>query len=107
MLNDSFARCKSLFADNADTVLRAQENRLRRVVLQKGNLVSNVRMNSRGVNARVTIEGVAGLSSLAECTPEAAETVLKAATRDAMFLHSHAPKNKPMLPSPCTGLILP
>ncbi|MCQ2453052.1 MAG: TldD/PmbA family protein [Clostridia bacterium] len=107
MLNDSFARCKSLFADNADTVLRAQENRLRRVVLQKGNLVSNVRMNSRGVNARVTIEGVAGLSSLAECTPEAAETVLKAATRDAMFLHNHAPKNKPMLPSPCAGLILP
>lgn len=107
MLNDYLFECKSLFADGVDTVLRAQENRTRRVVLQQGNLVQNVRASSSGVNARVTRNGVAGFSSMAEYSSKAAETVLQAATRNAIFLDNHAPKGKPMLPRPCSGIFTP
>ena len=92
MLNDILKAKKSLFADGVQTVLRGQENRNRRVVFLQGNLVGNVRSETRGVNARVCKNGVYGFSSMAEYSRSAADAVLKAATQNALFLNGHAPK---------------
>ncbi|MBQ7643935.1 MAG: TldD/PmbA family protein [Spirochaetales bacterium] len=93
MLYDILKTKKSLFADGVQTVLRGQENRNRRVGFLQGNLVVNARSETRGVNARVCKNGVYGFSSMAEYSRSAADAVLKAATQNALFLHSHAPKN--------------
>lgn len=90
---------KSLFDSSCDTELRLQENRNRRVALVGGNLVQNVRTQSSGISARVYKNGVFGFSSIAECTPEAAERVLRAASENALFMSTHAGKGKAMLPS--------
>lgn len=92
MLQDILEAKKNLFADGVQTVLRGQENRNRRVVLLKGNLVQNSRGESRGINARVHDHGTYGFASIAEYTPEAAEKVLKAATENAAFLAKHSTK---------------
>ena len=105
MLNDILKTKKSLFADGVQTVLRGQENRNRRVVFLQGNLVGNVRSESRGVCARVCKNGVNGFSSMAEYSKSAADSVLKAATENALFLHNHAPKNLPAQPSYGTGIV--
>ena len=105
MLKDILKSKKSLFADGVQTVLRGQENRNRRVVFLQGNLVANVRSESRGVNARVCKNGVYGFSSMAEYSKSAADSVLKAATENALFLNAHAPKREPALPSYGRGII--
>ena len=105
MLNDILKAKKSLFADGVQTVLRGQENRNRRVVFLQGNLVGNVRSETRGVNARVCKNGVYGFSSMAEYSKSAADAVLKAATQNALFLNSHAPKNVAAQPSYGTGIV--
>ena len=105
MLNDILKTKKSLFADGVQTVLRGQENRNRRVVFLQGNLVANVRSESRGVNARVCKNGVYGFSSMAEYSKSAADSVLKAATENAKFLDGHAPKGQEALPSYGTGIV--
>ena len=105
MLNDILKAKKSLFADGVQTVLRGQENRTRKVVFLQGNLVGNVRSETRGVNARVCKNGVYGFSSMAEYSKSAADAVLKAATENALFLHSHAPKNLAAQPSYGTGIV--
>jgi len=92
MLQDILSKKTSLFADGFQTVLRGQENRNRRVVLINGELSANVRSETRGVNARVTKEGVQGFSSMAEYSEAAAEAVLKAASENALFLATHAPR---------------
>ena len=43
MLQDIIQSKTALFADGVQTVLRGQENRNRRVVILKGNLVQNSR----------------------------------------------------------------
>ena len=105
MLNDILKAKKSLFADGVQTVLRGQENRNRRVVFLQGNLVGNVRSETRGVNARVCKNGVYGFSSMAEYSKSAADAVLKAATQNALFLNSHAPKNLAAQPSYGKGIV--
>ena len=105
MLNDILKAKKSLFADGVQTVLRGQENRNRRVVFLQGNLVGNVRSETRGVNARVCKNGVYGFSSMAEYSRSAADAVLKAATQNALFLNGHAPKSLPAQPSYGTGIV--
>ena len=105
MLNDILKTKKSLFADGVQTVLRGQENRNRRVVFLQGNLVGNVRSESRGVCARVCKNGVYGFSSMAEYSRSAADSVLKAATENAIFLNSHAPKNLAPQPSYGKGIV--
>ncbi|MBP5734104.1 MAG: TldD/PmbA family protein [Lachnospiraceae bacterium] len=92
MLQDVIGSKKGLFADGVQTVLRGQENRNRRVVILKGNLVQNSRSEGRGISARVHDHGTYGFASIAEYTPEAAEKVLKAATENAKFLAKHATK---------------
>ena len=90
MLDDIISARKAHFADGVQTVMRGHENRSRRVVLMKGNLVSNGRSESRGISARVTKNGRCGFASIASYTPEDAETVLKAATENAVFIDERA-----------------
>ena len=90
MLNDIISAQAKNFADGVQTVLRGHENRSRRVVLLKGNLVQNSRSESRGISARVTKNGRYGFASTASYTEKDAETVLKAATDNALFLDARA-----------------
>ncbi len=103
MLQDIIKSKTGLFADGVQTVLRGHENRTRRVVLLKGNLVQNARSEGRGINARVNNNGTFGFASIAEYTPEAAEKVLKAATENALFLGRHSGRNIALPASTGTG----
>ena len=105
MLQDIIGSKTALFADGAHTVLRGHENRNRRVVLLKGNLVGNSRSEGKGINARVNNHGTFGFASIAEYTPEAAEKVIRAATENAAFLAKHSGRNIPLPPSPGRGII--
>ncbi len=107
MLKDMITPRKALFADGVQTVLRGHENRSRRVVLLKGNLVQNSRSESRGVSARVTKNGRYGFSSIASYTGEDAEKVLKAATENALFLDARAKKHGRSYPALPGGLVAP
>ncbi len=99
MLDDNISAKSSLFPDKAHTELRVQENRTRKVSLVQGNLMGNQRTQSAGTSARVYINGVYGFSSMAECTGDAAETVLKAAHQNALFMDLHAGRGKGALPA--------
>ena len=55
MLTDIYEAHKALFEDGVQTVLRAQENRYRRVGIIKGNITTNSRNESRGISARICI----------------------------------------------------
>ncbi len=99
MLQDIIGAKRELFADGVQTVLRGHENRSRRVVLLKGNLVQNSRSEGAGINARVNNHGTFGFASIAEYTPEAAEKVIRAATENALFLGRHSGRNVPLPPS--------
>ena len=105
MLQDIIRSKTELFADGVQTVLRGHENRNRRVVLLKGNLVGNVRSEAKGISARVNSNGTFGFASIAEYTPEAAEKVIKAATENALFLGRHSGRNIVLPPSYGTGVI--
>lgn len=98
MITDIISCKKPLFSCDADTELRIQENRNRRVAFFGGNLTANVRAEVSGISARVYKNGVYGFSSIAECSAEAAERVLKAADENAAFMSTHAGKGKGMLP---------
>lgn len=105
MLQDIIGNKRELFADGMQTVLRGQENRTRRVVLLKGNLVQNSRSEARGINARVNRNGTFGFASIAEYTPEAAEKVIRAATENAVSLARHSAKHLALPPSAGSGFI--
>lgn len=105
MLQDIIGTQRKLFADGVQTVLRGQENRTRRVVLLKGNLVQNSRSEGSGINARVNNHGTFGFASIAEYTPEAAEKVIRAATENALALGKHSGRNTPLPASLGTGII--
>jgi len=98
MLEDYISNKKSLFNTGVHTELRAQKSRSRHVSLIQGNLTGNSRTESSGTSARVYQNGVYGFSSMAECSGHAAETVLKAATENAMFMDRHAGRGKGALP---------
>ncbi len=66
MLQDIIGSRKELFADGVQTVLRGHENRNRRAVLLKGNLVQNARSEAAGISARVNNRGTYGFASIAE-----------------------------------------
>ncbi len=105
MLQDIIGTKAALFSDKGQTVLRGHENRNRRVVLLKGNLVQNSRSEARGINARVNIDGLFGFASIAEYTPEAAEKVIRAATDNARFLSRHTDQKMILPPSIGTGTV--
>ena len=105
MLQDLIAGKAALFSSGAQTVLRGHENRNRRVVLLKGNVVQNSRSEARGTNARVNLNGTFGFASIAEYSAEAAEKVIRAATENARFLSRHSGRNVALPPSPGSGAI--
>ena len=105
MIADILTPQAARFADNAQTVLRGHENRSRQVALLKGNLVQNSRSESRGISARVTKNGRYGFSSVASYTEKDAETVLKAATENALFLDSRAAGGRTVYPALAAGAI--
>ena len=95
----------SLFSPGVHTELREQKSRSRQVALIQGNLTGNARMESSGTSARVYENGVYGFSSIAECSGDAAETVLKAATDNAGFMDRHVGRGKEPLPViPCSQI---
>ena len=99
MLQDILQAKTALFADGVQTILRGHENRVRRVTFLKGNLVGNVRSETRGISARVMKGGVYGFASTAGYSADDAESVLMAATRNAEFLDTHAGKHTMLPPS--------
>lgn len=104
LLKDVITSKKHLFTEGVHTELRAQMNRKRRIGLVAGNLTANERTETSGVSARVYKNGVYGFSSLAECSEEASEAVLKAATENALFMDRHVQKGKSMFPAIETGV---
>ena len=96
MLQDLISSKKNLFNDSVHTELRAQVNRSRKVILLAGNLITNTRSENSGVSARVYKNGVYGFSSMAEYNDYAIESVLKAATDNALFMDKHINKVKGM-----------
>ena len=98
MLEDHISSKKSLFSTGVHTELREQNSRSRRVSLIQGNPTGNMRTEQSGICARVYQNGVYGFSSIAECSGQAAETVLKAATENALFMDRHVGRGKGPLP---------
>ena len=105
MLDDILASKSALFAENVQTVLRGHENRNRRVVLLKGNLVQNSRSENRGISARVNNNGAFGFASIAEYTEEAAEKVLRSATENALIMSKHTKRNLALPPTYGRGTV--
>ena len=99
MLENILEGMEVCFDDSAQSILRSQENRERRVVLEQGVLVTNVRSEERGVCAKVYKNGVNGFASMAQYDKEAAQQVLKAATENASYLRKYAKREKPMFPA--------
>ena len=93
MLTDIFKKSTSLFLDNADTVLRGQENRQRAAALLNGSLVTNVRAETKGVSALVYKNGSYGFASTIDYSKEGAALVLNEAKNNALFLNSKEPRN--------------
>jgi len=106
MLSDFISEKKQLFSTKEHTELRAQENRQRRINLVQGNLTTNNRIETSGVSARVYKNGVYGFSSMAECSGQAAETVLKAAAENAVFMDRHIKKEKGIFPAIPSGNVM-
>ncbi len=98
MLDDIITESSSLFENGEEAVLRGHENRIRRAVLSNGNLVSNVRSETRGVSATVRKNGSYGFASSPEYEKEEVEKVLSEARKNASFLSINAPQNKGELP---------
>ena len=107
MIEDIISPCQECFADGVQTVMRGHENRTRRVALLKGNLIQNSRTSSKGISARVTKEGRYGFSSAGAYTPEAAQSVLAAATQNALFLDARAKEPGICYPAQQSSLITP
>ncbi|MBQ9289349.1 MAG: TldD/PmbA family protein [Clostridia bacterium] len=98
MLQELFSGLKATFSASAQTELRGQLNRSRRVSMLAGNIVSNSRTDISGVSARVYKNGTYGFSSIAEYSDEAARAVLQAASENADFMDLHAGRGLPSLP---------
>lgn len=75
----------------ADTELRRQCNRTRRIALMNGDVVTNSTGESSGINARVFRNGRCGFASSPETDVGAAERILKQASDNAAFLSAHLP----------------
>ena len=72
MLEEIFAGKKELFEDGMQSILRGQENRYRRIIIQNGRVVENSSSQTKGVYASVYKTGVRGFASMAEYSVQAA-----------------------------------
>ena len=100
-------RSKELFEDGMQSILRGQENRYRRIIIQNGSIVENSRSQTKGVCANVYKNGVRGFASMAEYSVQAAEKVLKSAVENANYLDKYTTKKKNPLSACHGGMILP
>ena len=80
------------------TEFRVQENSSLSIAFVNGNLMSNRQNINSGMSARVYKNGVWGFACHPEFTKEAAGSVVKAATENALFLDSREKRRKPPLP---------
>ena len=76
---------------SADTELRRQCNRSRRIGLMNGDVVSNASSEASGINARVFRGGRCGFASSPETDEAAAVRILKQASENAAFLAERMP----------------
>ncbi len=89
----------SSFVDfSADTELRRQCNRSRRVSLLNGDVIANSNAEQSGINARVFRAGRCGFASSPETDVSAAERILKQASDNAKFLADRLPSVGAELP---------
>lgn len=79
------------------TEIRSQINTDYAITIMSGNLVSNSRVTSGGVSARVYKNGVYGFASMGSYTDEGVKNVIEAAQKNAVFLDSHVKKGKTSL----------
>lgn len=105
MLDSFVFEKKGLFLPGADTTVRVQKSRNRRIVLLGGNIVGNQRSESSGVSARVRRGGMYGFSSVAGCTPEAVDAVIRAAGENAAFMDDRLRRGKPALSPMPAGMV--
>ncbi len=107
MLQDIITPARSLLPGDAHAELRAQMNRSCRVTLLSGNLTANAKSETSGVSARVYRRGVYGFSSMAECSGEAAASVIRAADENARFMARRAPSpdKAPIAPIPAAASV--
>lgn len=105
MLEDLLAEKTALFETGVHTELRAHENRGRGVALNQGNLVENNRIEVSGVCARAYKNGVYGLSASAEYSGDKIESVIRAATENALFMDKRINKGKGMIPVITPGYV--
>lgn len=83
---------------SADTELRRQCNRSRRVSLLNGDVIANSNAEQSGINARVFRAGRCGFASSPETDVAAAERILKQASDNAKFLAERLPAAGEELP---------
>ena len=88
MFQGSLESFSSFFAD---TELRRQCNRTRRIGLMNGDVISNATSEASGINARVFRAGRCGFASSPETDISAVERILKQASDNAAFLADHLP----------------
>ena len=69
------------------TELRVQENRIFRVGLLNGNLISNDQSTESGVSSRVFKDGSWGFSSNAEINDNSIDRVIKSSNENVSFLN--------------------
>jgi TldD protein len=91
--NELMHLAKEHFVAGASTELRMQRNRTRRATMLKGNLVNNVRSESKGLCARVYKDGMYGFASSTDLSKEAIVSTINAASDNAAFLSKRAKKD--------------
>ena len=104
MLKELNRLARPYFQGDADTELRRQFNYQRSVALLSGNLVSNIRSESSGISARVSLGGISGFASISDVGEDAARRVLKEAESNARFMKSRALRDLPLPPRTARGV---
>ncbi len=89
---------ESFVSFSADTELRRQCNRSRRVSLLNGDVIANSNAEQSGINARVFRAGRCGFASSPETDVASAERILKQASDNAKFLADRLPSAGTELP---------
>ena len=105
MNRDIILNSKALFAAGVHSEVRAQTNKSCGVSIISGNLTGNSSSEVSGISARVYKNGVYGFSSMAEVSSDAAKSVLRAATDNAVFMDSRVNKGTEMFPANGGGFI--
>lgn len=95
MFQDSLQKFSGFFAE---TEIRRQCNRSRRVSLLNGDVLGNSNSQQRGINARVLRAGRCGFASAPELDLASAERIVKQAEDNAKFLSDRLPSEAMNLP---------